>query len=71
MNSIQEKLRWTQEALQAALVELAGCHDCPLQPPCMMPGQEPYTACELGELCDLVGEAAEGDPGERYESVGL
>ena len=69
MNGTEERLRWTQRALQAALAELAGCRDCPLAPPRMMPGQEPYTACELGELCDLVAEAAEGDPGEAREAV--
>ena len=69
MNSTEEKLRWTQEALQAALAELTGCRDCPLQPPRMMPGQEPYNACELGALCDFVGEAAEEDPGEAREAV--
>lgn len=35
--------------------------------PRMLPGQTPYTEAELAKLHKLVGEAADGDPGERDE----
>ena len=33
----------------------------------MMPGQEPYTECELQILFRLVADAADSDPGEESE----
>lgn len=37
------------------------------KPPNMMPGQTPYTEEERKQLNELVGQASEGDPGERNE----
>lgn len=37
----------------------------------MMPGQEPYTMLELGQLYRAISDAAEGDPGEEHEAAAL